>query len=276
MNLNLPPRSLLPLRCWAVVAAQHPVLSYWSVLCRLPARPGTIINTRPQCLRPCGNDRLVCYYYYQSLLAMTVPLWQRPPRVTSLLSMLARDVCALVATTASRAIIINARPDDCALVAKTPLACPFYHQRSPGITAPQWHRLPHVLNHLGLVCSHNHQLKLFASPAALLPAGWHSQVLHHQSNRKLACDVSAFVARPHSCCCSYPPSQPNTQRYALDVPFPCALQFPRSLFLSDPCFQLGTTQVTYSQPFTIVNNRSLACDVHSLIAQPHVYVCMFN
>jgi len=136
LNLNRPPCSLLPLRCWAVVAAQHPIPSYWSVLCHSPARPGTIINTRPRCLRPRGNVRLVCYYYYQFSLAMTAPLWQRPPRVTLLLSMLARDVCTLVATTASRAIIINARPSDYALVANIPLACPFYHQRLPGITAP--------------------------------------------------------------------------------------------------------------------------------------------
>jgi hypothetical protein len=143
LNLNRPPRSLLPLRCWAVVAAQHPVPSYWSVLCRSPAQPGTIINTRPRCLRPRGNDRLTCYDYYQSSLAMTAPfwqrpcpyyyqcsptmsapswqqpphmllvlsklapmnapLWQRPPRVTILSSMLAQDYCALVAQTASHA-----------------------------------------------------------------------------------------------------------------------------------------------------------------------------
>ena len=66
---------------------------------------------------------------------MTAPLWQRLPHVPLLLSMLARDVCALVVKTASRAISINARPNDCALVAKTPLACSFYHQRLPGITA---------------------------------------------------------------------------------------------------------------------------------------------
>ena len=125
LNLNRPPCSLLPLRCWAVVVAQHPVLSYWSVLCRSPARPGTIINTRPRRLRPRGNDHLTCCYSYQSSLAMTATLWQRPPHVPLLLSTLARDVCALVATTASRAIIIiKARPDECALVpcGKDPLA----------------------------------------------------------------------------------------------------------------------------------------------------------
>ena len=137
MNLNRPPRSLLPLRCWAVVAAQHPVPSYWSVLCRSPARPGTIINARPPCLRPRGNDRLVRYYYYQGSLAMTAPLWQRPPRVTLLLSMLAHDVCALVATTASHAIsIIKARPDECALVAKTPSRDHIIINARPGLLRP--------------------------------------------------------------------------------------------------------------------------------------------
>jgi hypothetical protein len=142
------------------------------VLCRSPARPGTIINTRPRCLRPRGNDRLLCYYFYQSSLAMTAPLWQRPPHVTLLLSMPARDVCALVATTASRAIIISkAHPDDFSLWRRPPIiikAC------------------PGLLRTSGTDC------------LALLPAGWHSQVLHHQPNRKLACYVCAFVARPHS------------------------------------------------------------------------------
>jgi hypothetical protein len=132
LNLNRTPRSLLPLRFWAIVAAQHPVPSYWSVLCRSPARPGTIINTRPRCLRPRGNDRVMCYYYYQSSLAMTAPLWQRPPHVPLLLSTLARDVCALVATTASRAVtIINARPRCLRPRGNDRLACCYYYQRSP-------------------------------------------------------------------------------------------------------------------------------------------------
>jgi len=43
-----------------------------------------------------------------------------------------------------------------------------------------------------------------------------------------------------------------------------------------PVLPTGTTEVTYSQLFTTVDNRSPACDVHALIAQPHVYVCMFD
>ena len=64
------------------------------------------------------------YYFYQSSLAMTAPLWQRPPRVTLLLSMLARDVCALVATTASHVL---------SLAKLAPM------------TAPLWQRPPRVL-----------------------------------------------------------------------------------------------------------------------------------
>jgi hypothetical protein len=87
---------------------------------KIASRALTIINARPRCLRPRGNDRFACCYYYQRSPAMSAPSWQRPPRVLLLLSTLARDVCALVATTASRAvIIINARPDQCALVAQT-------------------------------------------------------------------------------------------------------------------------------------------------------------
>ena len=48
--------------------------------------------------------------------------------------MLARDVCALVATTASHAIIISkARPDDCALVAKTPSRAHIIINARPGL-----------------------------------------------------------------------------------------------------------------------------------------------
>ena len=98
------------------------------------SRAVIIINTRPRCLRPCGNDCLVDYYYKKSSLAMTAPLWQRPPSVPLLLSTLARDVCALVATTASRAIIIfKARPDDCALVAKTPSRAHIIINARPGL-----------------------------------------------------------------------------------------------------------------------------------------------
>jgi len=43
-----------------------------------------------------------------------------------------------------------------------------------------------------------------------------------------------------------------------------------------PVLPTGTTEVTYSQPFTTVDNRSLTRKVHALITQPHVYVCMFN
>ena len=80
------------------------------------------------------DDCLVDYYYKKSSLAMTAPLWQRPPSVPLLLSTLARDVCALVATTASRAIIIfKARPDDCALVAKTPSRAHIIINARPGL-----------------------------------------------------------------------------------------------------------------------------------------------
>jgi len=48
--------------------------------------------------------------------------------------MLARDVCALVAMTASRAIIIiKARPEDCALVAKTPSRAHIIINACPGL-----------------------------------------------------------------------------------------------------------------------------------------------
>jgi hypothetical protein len=88
------------------------------------SRALTIINARPRCLRPRGNDRLACCYYYQRSPAMSAPSWQRPPRVLLLLSTLApmnaplrqrpprvpilsstlaRDYCALVAQTASHA-----------------------------------------------------------------------------------------------------------------------------------------------------------------------------
>jgi hypothetical protein len=69
-------------------------------VCALVATTASRDQHFSRCLRPRGDDCLVCYYFYQSSLAMTAPLWQRPPRVTLLLSMLARDVCALVATTA--------------------------------------------------------------------------------------------------------------------------------------------------------------------------------
>jgi hypothetical protein len=68
---------------------------------------------------------------------MSAPSWQRPPRVLLLLSTLARDVCALVATTASRAvIIINARPDECALAAKTPSRAHIIINARPGLLRP--------------------------------------------------------------------------------------------------------------------------------------------
>ena len=106
--------------CWAVVAAQHPfrltgqrrvirphdrgLLSMLARdVCALVATTSlhaiTIINACPWCLHPRGNGHLACYYYYQRLPSMTVPLWQRLPRVPLLSSTLARDYCTLVAQT---------------------------------------------------------------------------------------------------------------------------------------------------------------------------------
>ena len=181
MNLNRPPRSLLPLRCWAVVAAQHPVPSYWSVLCRSPARPGTIINTRPRCLRPRGNGRLVCYYYYQGSLAMTAPLWQRPPRVTLLLSRLACDDCTFVAKTALLDLtIINTRPRCLHPRGNNRLVCYYYYQSSLAMTAPLWQRPPRVTSLLSMLARNvcalvpttaSRAIIINACPGLLRPSG---------------------------------------------------------------------------------------------------------
>ena len=174
---------------------------------------------------------------------MSAPSWQRPPRVLLLLSTLARDVCALVATTASRAvIIINARPDECALAAKTPSRA-------------------HII--------------INARPGLLRPSGTAQTASHAKS--------------------SWP--GPFTRPPVKIVRFPCCALASRMAFTSSStsstkqkarlrCLRLrGKT--TFSRAVLIlhlslstvhqtIDNRSLACDVRALIAQPHVYVCMFN
>ena len=69
--------------------------------------------------------------YYQHSPAMSAPLWQRPPCVLLLLSRLACDDCALVAKTASRAIIIfNACPRCLRPRGNNRIACYYYFQSS--------------------------------------------------------------------------------------------------------------------------------------------------
>ncbi len=110
----------------------------------------------------------------------------------------------------------------------------------------------------------------------LLQAGRHFCIQHHQSNRKLARNVCTFVARPHSCLLFVTLISAKHTMICSGCPFLLSTSISLFAVTIRPVLPTGHKNVSYSQPFTTVNNWSLACNVRALIAQPHVYVCLFN